>query len=156
MCIMIWLVIADSSACKIYHYDKKNKNIMPIKEMYHRESKLKSSDLVSSAPGHYKTSGPTRGSYEPHEAPKEVEIEKFAREIAKDIIADKNKNKFENLILFIPPHMSGLVHEHLDNHNHIKDIILHDSKKDFTHVPIHEMYSLVEEEMSKSRNMRNK
>lgn len=147
---MIWLVIADASGCKIYEYEKNSKNVNPIKELYHPASKLKNSDIVSDGPGHYKTSGATKGSYQPREEPKELEFEKFARQIAKELVLDKNNHQFDTLILISPPHMSGLINGHFDNN--FKDCILHDIKKDFTHIKEHEMFAAVHEEIEYRRN----
>lgn len=145
---MTWLVIADSSNCRFYQYDKKLKKVTLVKQLNHFESKLKGIDLVSDGPGHYKSSGATRGAYSPHETPKEAEFEKFARQIAQELLSSLNSNKYNNLILTAPPHMIGLIHQHLDKN--VREAIIHDFNKDYTHIPEHEIFDVVQQEINSS------
>jgi len=129
---MIWFVAANTSSCRIFEYDKKPKKLTLITDLYHGESKLKDSDLVSDRPGHYKSDGSSRGAFSPHEEPREVEIEHFSREIAKVLDTGRKANQYETLIIAIPPHMNGLLHQHLDIQ--VKNCIANNIIKDYTHL----------------------
>ncbi len=49
-----WIVLTDSNACRIYDYAKHPVKLTLVKEIFHPENKLKTSELVSDRPGHYK------------------------------------------------------------------------------------------------------
>jgi protein required for attachment to host cells len=142
---MVWTVIANSNSCRIFDYDKRVKQLTLVKELFHPQSKLKGSDLVSDAPGHYKTRGPTHGSYEPREEPKENEVDHFAREIAKLLDAERRQNHYEELILIAPPHMNGLIHSHLNSH--VLDIIVNDINKDMANFTEHQILEALQREI---------
>lgn len=144
---MIWLVITNTSACRIFEYQKKEKKLSLIRELFHPESKLKGMDLMTDGPGHYKTDGSGRGSYMPHEEPKEIEIEQFAREIAHVLDHGKATNQFQDLILVIPPHMNGLIHQHLDHQ--LKNCVLNNIVKDYTHLKEHEILGTLTKDIHK-------
>lgn len=126
---MRWVIVANSSSCRIFDYSKANKTLTLIKELYHPESKLKGIDLVSDGPGHYGTGGVARGKYQPREEPQEAEANVFAREIAELLDADRRANQYKDLILFAPPHMTGLLQKHFNSH--VKDFISESYNKDY-------------------------
>jgi len=129
---MIWLIAANTNSCRIFLYDKKSKKLTLIKELNHAESKLKGTDLTSDGPGHYQTSNSARGAYSPREEAQENEIKFFSRQIAKELDVGRKSNSFDKLILAVPPHMNGLIQQHMDSH--LKDCITNNIKKDFTHL----------------------
>lgn len=134
---MVWLVTANTNSCRIFSYEKNPNTLTLVKEMNHPASKLKSFDLASDGPGHYKSDGSSRGTFSPNETPKENEINFFSREIAKALDAARRQNAYRSLVFAIPPHMNGLIHEHLENH--VKDCIISNIKKDYTHLKEHEI-----------------
>lgn len=144
---MIWIVITNSNACRIFEYQKKEKKISLIKELFHGASKLKGIDLVSDGPGHYKTDGSARGTFSPRETPKENEIEQFSQEIAQVLDHGRTTNQFKDLILVIPPHMNGLIHQHLDHP--LKNCIIDNIVKDYTHLKEHEILDTLMGDMKK-------
>jgi protein required for attachment to host cells len=114
---MIWVVAANAITCRIYHYDKQPAKLTLIKEIFHPENRLKKEDyLTSDKPGHYKSSESNRGAFAPRSDPKEVEIDNFAREIARELSLGRKTNAYEKLILMTTPHMDGLIFSHVDKH----------------------------------------
>lgn len=129
---MSWLVVCNTNQCTIYQYDKKNKPLIFIKELLHPEAKLKGIDLTSDKPGQYKTRSFTRGSYSPDETPKEMEIERFAQEIAHTLDADRKENAYQHLFIITPPKMHGLIQQHLTES--VKALVAQFINKDYTHL----------------------
>jgi protein required for attachment to host cells len=142
---MIWVVTANTNRCRIFNYDMNPHQLTLVKELHHEEAVLKDSDLVSDKPGHYKTSGPTHGSFSPHEEPKTVEREVFAREIAKELDNNRKQNQYKKLIMVIPPYMNGLVHQHLDKH--VKECITHNLNKDYSYLKEHEILDTLKHDL---------
>ncbi len=58
--------------------------------------------------------GARRSAMEPPTSPKDVETERFARELAGHLEASAGKNEFDALVLVAPPHFLGVLHGSLD------------------------------------------
>jgi protein required for attachment to host cells len=140
---MILVVNTNTNDCKIYHYGKSPAQLTLIKEMNHPNNKLRSSELTSDKEGHYKAGPAARGAYSPQTEAKEVEIINFSREIAKDLNHMRSTNAFEKLILIAPPHMYGLLLQHLDKH--VMDLVTNHIQKDLIHMKEHELLEFLKE-----------
>lgn len=135
---MIWVVNTNSSACHIYDYQKSPTQLTLIKELSHPQNRHKKSDyLTSDKAGRYKTEMSAASGWEPHTDPKVVEIEKFSREIAKELDHGRNQHNYEKLIVIAPPHMSGVLLEHLNKH--VKELIVNTIQKDLQHLSKNEL-----------------
>lgn len=126
---MIWLVMANSNNCRIYSFHKIRKEILLIKELNHQQSKYPDRDLVVDRPGRYKLNSTMKGAYAYHTDPKENEIDKFSREIARELNLNRKLNQFQKLILISPPHMIGRIHQHLDDQ--VINTIINNINKDY-------------------------
>lgn len=133
---MIWVVSSDTNTCRIYQYNKPFQLTL-IKELKHPENKLKTSDLISDRPGHYQTSGPTRGVYTQSTDPKDVMIDNFSREIAKELDHGRNDHAYKNLIIIASPHMNGLLFQHFNKH--VKESVINRIHKDLLHLSEQEL-----------------
>ena len=139
---MIWVVIANSNDSRIYHYDKNHSHLTLIKEINHPELKLKTSEIFTSdRPGKYKSNNSAHGAYSPHMDPKEVEIDKFSREIALELNKGRNAHAYDKLILITPPHMNGLIYKHLNQH--VKNLVINNIQKDLQHFNDHELLNFL-------------
>src|SRR5207253_1908212 len=106
--IMIWVVNANSSICRIYDFIKKPLQLILLKELVHPENRLKASEILTSdKPGHFQTAHAAHGSFGAHTDPKDVEIDKFAREIARELDHGRATGVYKKLILITPAHLDG-------------------------------------------------
>ncbi len=140
---MIWVVNTNSNMCHIYDYQKNPAQLILLKELNHPENRLKKSDfLTSDKPGHYQ-SDPSHagGSFSQRTDPKEVAIDDFAREIARELNHGRTTNAYESLVLITPPHMNGLLLQHLDKH--VKERVAHTIQKDLQHLTDKELLALL-------------
>lgn len=133
----IWVITTDSNTCRIYQYSKKPTQLTLLKELKHPENKLKDIDLTSDKPGHYKSSNATHGAYSQPSDPREIKIDNFSREIARELEHGRNTQAYQNLIIIALPHMNGLLFQHLNQH--VKDLVAHNIEKDLIHLPNHEL-----------------
>ncbi len=134
MAMQKWVVVTDSNTAHIYTQDL-NGHKEPLKLLHtleHPESKLKDTELVSGSPGHYKTSGDSRGTYVPRTDPKENEIDKFAQQIAHHLDQGRAQNQYEQLYIFADPHFYGLMAMHMNKH--VKDMVKKVVQKDYMHL----------------------
>lgn len=134
---MILVINTNTNDCKIYHYDKHPAQLTLVKEISHPDNKLKNADLTSDKEGHYKAGTAGRGAYSPRTEAKEVEIINFSKEIAQDLNQRRNENELERLILIAPPHMYGLISQHLNKH--VMSLVSNHIQKDLIHLKEHEL-----------------
>lgn len=126
------VINTNTNTCRIYHYLKHPAQLSLIKEINHPENKLKNSDLTSDRQGHYKAGKSARGAYSPHREEKDIEIDNFSREIAKELNQERVKNEYDELIVIALPHMNGLLFQHINKH--VKDLVINTIEKDLVHL----------------------
>lgn len=126
---MIWVVTSNSVKCRIYQYEKHPQKLTLINEISHPENRLRKEEfLTSDKPGHYKSSASNRGAFEPRTDPKEVEVDNFSRQIAKELEQGRNNHSYTRLILICTPYMNGLLSKHVSKH--VKEMVLNEIQKD--------------------------
>ncbi|MES2219047.1 MAG: host attachment protein [Pseudomonadota bacterium] len=126
---MIWVVTVNAVKCKIYQYQKSPPKLILLNESSHPENRLRKEEfLTSDKPGHYKSSSSNRGAYSPRTDPKEVELDNFAREIAKQLDHGRTDHAYDKLIIIGSPHMNGLLFQHLNKN--VKDLVSNEIQKD--------------------------
>lgn len=131
------VVNTNTNTCRIYHYVKHPAQLTLIKEIKHPENKLRSGEITSDRPGHYKAGNAAHGAYSPHMEAKEVEIDNFSREIANELDKERMKKEYEEAIIIAPPHMNGLLFQHVNKH--VKDLVINNIEKDLIHLTDHEL-----------------
>jgi protein required for attachment to host cells len=135
------VINANTNICRIYHYVKYPAQLTPLHEISHPENKLKSGDMTSDRSGHYKA-GAARGVYSPHMEEKEIYIDNFSREIAKKLNQERINKEYDELIVIAPPHMIGLLFQHINKH--VKDLIINSIEKDLLHLSDHELLNFLQ------------
>lgn len=133
----IWTVLANGNLCRIYQYNRDEKKLSLIKTLNHPQSKLKGLDLISDKPGRYQQPKSARSAYEPNLNPQQIEVLRFAHQIAHELEAGRNSNLYENLVLIIPAQMSGLLHEVINKN--VKECIVENIHKDYLHLTVPEI-----------------
>lgn len=123
-----WVVIANSNTCRIYNYTIHPKQLLIYKLIEHPENKMRDIDLTSDKPGRYKSSNAPHSSYDQPSDPKEIKIDTFAREVAKELDHGRTSNLYDNIILIASPSMQGLLFQHMDKH--VKSLIINNIGKD--------------------------
>lgn len=125
-----WLVIFDSTICRIYEYNKEQ--LVLIKELQHPDNKLRDIEITSDKPGRYQSKGYAHGAYSQESDPKEVKIENFSREIAHILDHGRNTHAYETIVIVASPHMNGLLLKHMNKQ--VKNLITHNIEKDLIHL----------------------
>ena len=103
--------------------------------------RLHSSDLTSDRSGRYQA-GDAHGAYAPSSDPKEVKIDDFLRDVARELNDQRNKNGYEKLILIAPSQQSGILMHHMDKH--VKDLIISNIQKDLLHLKAKDLLTILE------------
>lgn len=143
---MVWLVTANTNTCRFYHFERKGFVLTLLKEFEHPEIKLKKSEhLTTDKPGSYQANGSKHGSYEAKTDPKDVEIDRFTKEIADELNRARNANAYDGLILVAAPAMMGRLNKHLDKH--VESMIVKEIQKDIVALPHRELSQFIENEI---------
>jgi len=113
-----------------------------IEEVDHPESRAKTSDLFSDGLGSVvaEGAGGHRPKMEPPTDPKDVLIDRFARDIASRTSNLFKERSFDDLAIAASPSFLGCLRSHLDKNLQKKTIVSLD--KDFTQTPDHDIHNV--------------
>lgn len=140
-----WLVIANSAHALVYDITQtapKVPHYHPIKEFFHQESRLKTSELVDDKNGHYQSSSTARGGYESSTNPHEKEIQQFARELAHYLDAERTHNHYKHLIICAGPHFHSLLNNAMTKQTAL--LVKKHIEKDYIPLPTAQLHDIVE------------
>jgi protein required for attachment to host cells len=132
-----WIVLADAATARIYEPQADRREWRLVAERTHPESRAKESELRTDKPGRVKQSAGSRAALEPTTPRKEVEMEKFARQIAKTLDDALVRKAFDRLVLVAPPAFVGLLRATLPER--VEARISTTLEKDYLHVDPHEL-----------------
>jgi protein required for attachment to host cells len=115
-----WVVVADSSAARIFNAPSPTGALEEIASYAHAEGRMHESDMRTDEPGMTKDrAGYAKHGMEPKVKPKEQEAIAFARLLAKRIELARSKSEIERVILVAPPEFLG----------HLRDVLDEDARK---------------------------
>ena len=110
-----WVVVADSSAARIFDAPLATGAISEIESFVHTEARLHERDLRTDQPGSTKDrAGYAKHGIEPRTSPKEHEATVFARMLAETIERARAKSQIERVLLVAPPEFLGHLRSALD------------------------------------------
>jgi protein required for attachment to host cells len=110
-----WVVVADSSAARIFNAPSPTGALQEIASYAHAEGRLHESDMRTDEPGMTKDrAGYAKHGMEPKVKPKEQEAIAFARLLAKRIELARSKSEIERVVLVAPPEFLGHLRAVLD------------------------------------------
>lgn len=123
-----WLLVANASEARLYTTNENPRlgNWQSTKEFTHPESRQKGADLISDRHGHYQHSTRREGAFEESDL-RQVEAERFARELGQDLKAGLNSPACDQLIVIAPAQFYGRLKSYLNHEGKLKSI-----KKDYT------------------------
>ena len=130
-----WVLVANSSQAKFYRLVKFPK-IQEIDSLIHPESRLLEKDLIAdSEPGRtFQRGGTTRHSYQAKHGPKELEADKFAKNVAEYLSAACVKGEFTRLYVFANQSFLGMLRLHIDDKT--RKMLVAEVPKDMTECKI--------------------
>lgn len=128
----IRVVVANASTAKYYETSKAGKKLDFVKEYTHPQSREKGIDLVTD-----------RSYFYNKLQPKEVEADRFAKQLADDLKHSKDIHQYEYLVMIAPPHFHGLLNKHCSNQVRLR--IIHNIEKDYTKTPAKKLKSMLSE-----------
>jgi protein required for attachment to host cells len=112
-----WVVVADSSSCRLFAAEKPVGPLQEFESFVHPEGRMHGRDLVSDQPGRaFDGKGAGRHAMEAQVSPKKHEAMMFAGLIAQRLAQGRAQRAFDRLVLVAPPAFLGVLRERLDRH----------------------------------------
>jgi protein required for attachment to host cells len=108
-----WIVLADHAHARIYEVAD-DTPLHPIAQLENAAGQSAARDLGSDKPGRKSNIFGHRHALGAGEDPKEHAGNVFAHEIAEYLNAERRKDRFDALVLAMPPRVLGLVRKSLD------------------------------------------
>lgn len=136
-----WILVCDASRAHLYKEEPNRRGFTLLESMDHEESRSRVRDLTADAQGRKPNGNPggvghgaypggtTNGNYlgrpgaSQDTDPKEVEAQKFARQLADRLEKGLNEHDYEKLVLVAPPQFLGLLKSTLTTQvsKHVED-----------------------------------
>jgi len=133
-----FVLVADASRARLYlgSEGEAKPKLSLLEEFEHPKSRAKNMDLASDGPGRPLDSvamNSARSATDPRPDPKEVEAEKFARELGHRLASHCDAHAFDDLVIVAPPKFLGLLRSALaTHHDHVANRVVAWHEKDYT------------------------
>ena len=109
-----WILVADACGARLFMTFDNGKSLPLIKRFSHAQSRAMEADLVTDRAGSGRSSTHSMPSTkQPHIAHKELEAVEFARALNDYLLDAAQHNRFDSLVLVMPPHFLGLLRSEL-------------------------------------------
>ncbi|MEQ6884535.1 host attachment protein [Salicola sp. Rm-C-2C1-2] len=132
------IVVADASRARLFSTDSPKGDLTEVDTLLNPEARLHDGDLTTDRPGRQADSmNGGRSAMEEHTEPKEVEAQKFARELADNLEHSRNQGQVEKLYIAAPPKFLGELRKHMKPE--LKAIVAEEIGKDLSQMNPREM-----------------
>ncbi|TDT43041.1 protein required for attachment to host cells [Halospina denitrificans] len=127
------ILVADASKARLFRVDSPTGELIELSSDVNPEARLHDSDLTTDKPGRAADSNYSgRSAMEDPTDPKEVEAQKFARELTDKLEKARNKGELEKLYIAAPPRFLGELRKHFKPE--LKSLVVEEIGKDFSHM----------------------
>ncbi|MFP4648391.1 MAG: host attachment protein [Halorhodospira sp.] len=127
-----WVVVADAARARVFESDRRSGEPMHERETWvNPELRLPAHERVTDRQGRM-AAGEGRHAMEPSTDLKEVEAERFARELVRWLEQAWQQGRFEHLVLAAAPHFLGQIRHYLDNS--LRGAVSYEIDKDLCHM----------------------
>lgn len=133
----LWILVGNASRVRLFSADASGENWTLLEEFFHDESRAKSGFLLN------QPDNPNAGSLskpQPENEPdarKELEHERFARELSHRLDRGVDNHQFERLIIAAPPTFLGRLRRELSGR--VRQRVVLDLDADYSNVPIKDL-----------------
>lgn len=139
-----WILVGNASEAKLFESQNIGRELNLVDQFDHPESREKRVDLKSDKVGHFQSqNGMGHGSFVEPTEPKDHEMETFARELARILESGRKENKFERLIVIMPPHVHGMLKKEFNDQ--VRSMVIHHIEKDYTKMDIPDLIKFLDD-----------
>ncbi|MGI9418219.1 MAG: host attachment protein [Geminicoccaceae bacterium] len=138
-----WILIADAATAHVVTCAGKGSSLATVDAFKLDGTTLPGRELAADRPGRsFDRAGDGRHGMEPRTDPREVEQERFAREVVSALDEADRRQRFDRLILVAPPTFMGLLRDILPSS--LTNKVGGELTKDLTKVAIHDLSNHLE------------
>lgn len=139
-----WILVGNASQAKLYESHNIGRELRLLESFHHPESRNKGLDLVTDRDGSYQSNnGQGHGAFVASTEPKQVEIERFTKELADKLESARVANQYDRLVLIMPPHCHGMLNKACNNL--VLDKVIHHIDKDYTQLKDQELIAYLDD-----------
>ncbi len=141
-----WVVVADSSAARIFGADEPTGPIVELEGITHPEGRMLARELTSDLPGRaFASAGHGRHTMESEVGPRQQAAVDFAHFLAKRLDKARVHRELERLILVSPPDFLGLMRKVLNTET--RRLVLLELDHNFVRLPPKEIRERLPEQL---------
>jgi protein required for attachment to host cells len=112
----VWIVVADGGQARVLGITGDRRGLAVLREMTSVDAHRRTQDLVSDRPGRsFESASTPRHAIAPRHDAHEEARQRFISQLAVMLIEDNRARQFDELILIIPPGLSGTLRDALDD-----------------------------------------
>ena len=112
----VWIVVADGGQARVLGITGDRRGLVVLREMTSVDAHRRTQDLVAGRPGRsFEDASTPRPAITPRHDAHEQERQRFINQLAVMLIEDNRARQFDELILIIPPGLSGTLRDALDD-----------------------------------------
>jgi len=142
-----WIIVANASEARIFSSPRARLVNSPtdldlVKEINHPNSRKKSGELVADKSGAYQGGDSGHGAFVEPSDPKDIEVERFAKELARELEDGRVANHFQDLIIAASPHFHGMLNKQLTNN--VSGLVSVNIERDYTNDSVKELLKHIE------------
>ena len=132
------IVVADASRARLFTTDSPMGDFTEVDTLLNPEARLHDGDLTTDRPGRQADSmNNGRSAMEEPSEPKEVEAQRFAKELAESLEKARNQGEMEKLYIAAPPKFLGELRKHMKPE--LKAVVAEEIRKDFSQMNAREL-----------------
>ena len=109
-----WVLVADSAQARILEYDDKDR-LEPVEEFDHPASREHGRDLIGNRPNQNQHSMEKTRKGEEHQALRDDESRRFAKQLGSVLSTAHARNRFRRLVLVADPRFLGMLRQELSD-----------------------------------------
>ena len=125
------VLVADASKARFFRVDSPQGELIEISTDVNPEGRMHNGDLTTDRPGRQADSmNSGRSAMEEPNEPKDVEAQRFAKQIAEKLEKSRTSGEMEKLYMVAPPKFMGELRKHLKHD--VKSLIVEEINKDLS------------------------
>jgi protein required for attachment to host cells len=126
----VQILVANAARARFFSVDSPTGELQELRDETNPEARMREEDLVTDRRGRYRDSGVEgRSALDLMTDPKEVAIQRFARELAQELDRERTQGEMDRLYLVASPAFLGELRKHLSTP--LKALIVEEIAKDF-------------------------
>ncbi|MDQ2076466.1 host attachment protein [Marinimicrobium sp. ABcell2] len=129
----VQILVANAGQARFFSVDSPTGDLHELGVDINPEARMRGEDLVSDRPGRFQDRSVNgRSAAEEPTDPKDVSIQRFARQLAQKLDLERTQGRLERLYLVASPPFLGELRKHLNGN--LKPLIADEIAKDFGHM----------------------